>query len=262
MPSRRRPPAHAEKHRRVRPRSDGTLGDKARLARLQHRLRHADPRSLLRGRDVSTLDAFPDQLAAQLAPGSIALDTPIGTIGNCQVTTASGQLIDARRVIVATDGPAAVRLLGLPDMASRSASCVWFAATRPPIPDKLIVLDGTGEGPALNVAVVSNVAPEYAPDGAALIAAACPGIAADDLELAVRSQLGRWWGPQVDSWRHLKTNTIAHAQPDHRSPFHPKQSTSLGNGLFVCGDHRDTPSIQGALYSGRRCGTAAVASLT
>ncbi|NDF67795.1 MAG: oxidoreductase, partial [Actinobacteria bacterium] len=33
------------------------------------------------------------------------------------------------------------------------------------------------------------------------------------------------------------------------------------NGLFVCGDHRDTGSIQGALYSGRRCGQAVAASL-
>ncbi|MFM7871794.1 MAG: FAD-dependent oxidoreductase [Actinomycetota bacterium] len=31
---------------------------------------------------------------------------------------------------------------------------------------------------------------------------------------------------------------------------------ALGEGLFVCGDHRDTASIQGALYSGRRCAEA------
>jgi phytoene dehydrogenase-like protein len=36
----------------------GTLADKARLARLQQRLRRAEPRSLLRGSDVSTLDAL------------------------------------------------------------------------------------------------------------------------------------------------------------------------------------------------------------
>jgi hypothetical protein len=37
---------------------------------------------------------------------------------------------------------------------------------------------------------------------------------------------------------------------------------SLGHGLFVCGDHRDTASIQGALYSGRRTGRAVVESLS
>ena len=68
----------------------------------------------------------------------------------------------------------------------------------------------------------------------------------------VRAQLRRWWGPQVDEWRVLRTDTIAHGQPDSQPPFTPKQSVALGDGLFVCGDHRDTPSIQGALFSGRR----------
>jgi hypothetical protein len=35
----------------------------------------------------------------------------------------------------------------------------------------------------------------------------------------------------------------------------------LGDGLFVAGDHRDTPSIQGALVSGRRAGDAVLPSL-
>ena len=59
----------------------------------------------------------------------------------------------------------------------------------------------------------------------------------------------------------LRTDTIRHGQPDSQPPFHPKQRVSLGEGLFVCGDHRDTPSIQGALYSGRRTGEAVVDSL-
>ncbi len=298
----------------------GSVMDKLRLARLQQRLRRAEPRSLLRGHDMTTLDALraegfsetmidrffrplvggiqldpdlsasrrmfdiilrcltvgesavpsagmraiPDQLAAGLAPGSVLLDTPVAAVGSGEVTTGTGERVIADRVIVATEGPVASRLLGLPEVASRQASCVWFAAPRAPFPDKLIVLNATGQGPALNVAVMTNVAPEYAPDGQALIAAACPAVAdaEADLEPAVRSQLRGWWGDQVDEWRHLRTNTIAHAQPDHRPPFDPKRSVSLGEGMFVCGDHRDTPSIQGALHSGRRCGLAAVASLT
>jgi hypothetical protein len=35
----------------------------------------------------------------------------------------------------------------------------------------------------------------------------------------------------------------------------------LGEGLFVCGDHRDTASIQGAMFSGGRTATAVVAFL-
>jgi hypothetical protein len=119
-----------------------------------------------------------------------------------------------------------------------------------------VILDGTGNGPVLNVAVMSNVAPTYAPRGKHLIAAALPGISSGDIENLSRSQLYDWWGPQVDDWTHLATYRIPHGQPGQAPPFAPKQSVTLADGRFVCGDHRDTASIQGALYSGRRCAAA------
>lgn len=295
----------------------GSLMDKARLARLLYRLRRADPRRLLAGDDIPTIDALrgygfsermidrffrpliggiqldqqltssrrmfevimhclargdsavpahgmqeiPDQLAAHLPAAAIALGIRVARVSAGSVTTATGHVVRADRIVIATEGPVAAQLLGLPPVASRPVSCVWFAAPRPPFKDKLIVLDGTGEGPALNVAVMTNVAPEYGSGGSALIAAACPGVAATDLEPAVRLQFRRWWGEQVDVWTHLRTDSIAHGQPDHQPPFRPKRVVALGDGLFVCGDHRDTPSIQGALFSGRRCAEAVTASL-
>jgi hypothetical protein len=107
---------------------------------------------------------------------------------------------------------------------------------------------------------MSNVAPSYAAAGRALLAAACPGVADGDLEPAVRRQLRGWWGAQVDGWTHLRTDVIEHGQPEQRPPFHPKRTVALGDGLFVCGDHRDTPSIQGALFSGRRCAEAVLSA--
>jgi hypothetical protein len=54
---------------------------------------------------------------------------------------------------------------------------------------------------------------------------------------------------------------IAHGHPDQRPGFCPKQAVRLGDGRYVCGDHRDTASIQGALYSGRRTASAVLADL-
>ncbi|MFP5321823.1 MAG: FAD-dependent oxidoreductase, partial [Acidimicrobiia bacterium] len=51
-----------------------------------------------------------------------------------------------------------------------------------------------------------------------------------------------------------------HGQPAQPPPLRPKQPVSLGDGLWVCGDHRDTGSIQGAMYSGRRCAEALLAT--
>jgi hypothetical protein len=149
-------------------------------------------------------------------------------------------------------------------VASRPVGCVYFAADTAPTPHRLVVLDGDRSGPVMNVAVMSNVAPTYAPTGQHLIAAAMPGVVDADggLDVAARRQLRGWWGPQVDTWRHLRTYSIPHGQPDQSPPLHPKKSVSLGDDLFVCGDHRDTGSIQGALFSGRRCAESVLEHLT
>jgi predicted NAD/FAD-dependent oxidoreductase len=40
-----------------------------------------------------------------------------------------------------------------------------------------------------------------------------------------------------------------------------RKAVRLEPGLFVCGDHRDSASIQGALVSGRRAADAVLADL-
>jgi hypothetical protein len=54
-------------------------------------------------------------------------------------------------------------------------------------------------------------------------------------------------------------NVIAHALPAQCAPLHHRRPVTVGSGLFVCGDHRDTASIQGALVSGRRGARAVLA---
>jgi protoporphyrinogen oxidase len=221
-------------------------------------------RSLSEGQSVLPsrgMHALPLQMASRLAEGTIHLNTRVSGIDGTQVTLSSGDSIAARAVVVATDGPSASALLGIPIVESRKVGCVYFSADVPPTRSKLVVLDGTGNGPVLNVAVISNVAPSYAPADKHLIAAALPGIIDGDLESISRKQLRSWWGPQVDAWKHLRTYVIKHGGPVQKPPFSPKQSVNLGNNQFVCGDHRDTGSIQGAMYSGRRCGEAVVQSL-
>jgi protoporphyrinogen oxidase len=201
------------------------------------------------------MQAIPRQLADRLPVGTVHLDAPVTATTPTSVTV-GGSTIAAAAVVVATEGPVAASLLGLAPVESKSVGAVYFAAPEAPIDDKLVVLDGTGRGPVLNVAVISNVAPTYAPTGSHLVVAALPGHVGDTIETDARSQLRGWWGSQVDAWEHLATYRIAHGQPRQRPPFHPKQRVRLDDGRFVCGDHRDTASIQGAMYSGRRCALA------
>jgi phytoene dehydrogenase-like protein len=210
------------------------------------------------------MGAIGAQLAAGLPAGTVETERRVERVAPGRVDLVDGSTVAADAVVVATEGPAAAGLLGgaVPDPGSRAVACLWYAADEPPTSSRAIVLDGERRGPVNNLAVMSNVAPAYAPPGRTLIAASVLEVTATDAEIdaAARRQLTAWGGG-VAAWRLMRTDRIAHAQP--RQPpgtFSPPQRpVSLGEGLFVCGDHRDNASIQGALVSGRRAADAVVA---
>jgi phytoene dehydrogenase-like protein len=207
------------------------------------------------------MDAIPEQLAADLPADTVELRAPVAAIDGTTVRLADGRSVTARAVVVATEGPIAARLLGLPDPGSRGQTCVYFSAGAAPFPDRLIALAGGDDGPASTIAVMTNVAPEYAPPGQVLISVATAGIAPDGVEAVTRAQLRGWFGAAVDGWHHVRTYRIPHAHPDQRPGFSPRRRVRLGEGVYVCGDHRDTPAIQGALFSGKRTAAAVLADL-
>jgi hypothetical protein len=49
--------------------------------------------------------------------------------------------------------------------------------------------------------------------------------------------------------------------PVMRPPHDPWRPVRLLAGLYVCGDHRDASTVQGALHSGRRASSAILADL-
>lgn len=209
------------------------------------------------------MSALPEAIAAGLPPGVVRLGTPVGSAGPGTVRTDDGSL-SANAVVVATDGPTAASLTGaVADPGSRPVAALWFGADAPPLRGPRLVLDGDRSGPVRNLAVMSEVSSRYAPQGRASVVAAVPGPDAlePDLPADARRQLRKWFGAEVDGWDLLRVDVIPHGQPDQRPPLHPKQPVRVGEGLFVCGDHRDTASIQGALFSGRRTAEAVLAEL-
>jgi protoporphyrinogen oxidase len=239
---------------------DPSLGTSARMFDIVYRCLATGDSAL----PAEGMGALPAQLAARLAPGTVHLGVKVADVDPGGVTCADGTRITAEAVVVATDGPAASRLLGIPAVTGHAVSCCWFAAPQSPLRGPRIVLDADRSGPALNVAMISEAQPAYAPDGQALVAAACPAPATNgsppsppaDLGEQVRRQLRGWFGDEVEGWRLLRTDHIHHAQPVQRPPFTPRKRVRLADGRYVAGDHRDTSSIQGALFSGRRVAEA------
>jgi len=180
-------------------------------------------------------------ISRQLADGlNILLKKRVRSVSANSVTLENGDHLTASAVILATDGLTAAGFANVPAMASRSVSCLYFAADHPPIEEAILVLNGDGRGPVNNFCVVSAVAKSYAPPGAALMAATVLGANPDEAE--VREQMASWFGPATRKWRLLRTYRIGHAQPEPRA-FPP--------GWHVCGDHLEQASIDGALVSGR-----------
>jgi phytoene dehydrogenase-like protein len=210
------------------------------------------------------MEAIPRRLASELSRDSVRLEAPVERLEGGAVLLASGERLEGRAVVVATDGAEAARLVAeISAPAWRGTTCLYFAADEPPVEGPLLVLNGEGAGPVNHLCVLSQVAPSYAPEGAALVSANVLGVGGEAIERAVLDQLRSWFGEGVESWRHLRTYEIERALPAVTPPaLEPKdRAVRLRAGLYVCGDHRETPSIQGALVSGRRAAQALVEEL-
>jgi phytoene dehydrogenase-like protein len=212
------------------------------------------------------MGAIPAQLAAGLPGNSIRTGERVEAVEPGAAVLATGERLEARAVVVATDGTEAARLAGVPAPAWRAVTCLYFDAEAPPVDRPILVLDGDGEGPVNNLCVPSQIAPSYAPAGRSLVSASVlgdPPQSDEELEAAVRAQLGGWFGPAVRDWRHLRTYRISHALPAKTPPsLEPAdRAVRLRPGLSVCGDHRETASIQGAMASGRRAAQAVLEEL-
>jgi len=213
------------------------------------------------------IGAIPAQLRAALPADAVRLGTRVDAIDDRIVRISGGEAMEANAVVVATEAPAAVRLIGLVGATGgRALTCLYFAAEKPPVEEPILLLDGDGTGPVNNVAVPSAVARGYAPPGAALVSATVLGAPALDdaaLESAVRGQMAKWFGPAARRWQHLRTYRIAFAQPEQAPPaLTPwRRPVRVRPGLYICGDHRDNASINGALESGRRAAEAVLEDL-
>lgn len=212
------------------------------------------------------MQAIPRQLASKLPAERIRLNTRVTALENGSIDLASGESIRARAVVVATESPVAEQLLDQPvSPGSQGVTCLYFAAEEAPVNEPVLVLNGEGRGPINNLCVPSLLMP-CAPDGQHLVSVTVLGIPDQDdaaLEHEVRQQLEDWFGNAAQHWRHLHTYRIPHALPRQNPPAlsPPERPTQLDHGVYVCGDHRDNASIQGAMVSGRRAAEAVLADL-
>ena len=202
---------------------------------------------------------IPRQLEARLPTGSVRYGTPVRAVTDSTIETDGGEHIEADAVIVATDMDAAAELVETPRLGWNGVTTRWFGTELAPFDEPLLFLNGTGRGVVNNVAVMSTVSPHYAPPGRHLVGVSSPGPAADTEP--VISDLRSWFGAIVDTWELIRVDEIPRAQPRYLPGEDLPAAPRLDSGVFVAGDHRANPSIDGALRSGRAAAQAAFTHL-
>ena len=218
-------------------------------------------RSFVRGRiglPAAGMQSVGEQLAARLGEGRVHLRTPVTGVTGTSVTTAGG-IIRASAVVVATDPATASALLPgvVAADAPRQVTTHLHVLPGSPWPHPLVVLGAPG-GRLVNSVVLTDAQPAYSPDGRALVASST---LAPTTEAEVREEVARAHGVATGDLAHLTSVTVPGAQPAATPPLRHRRPVDLGGGLFVCGDHRDTPSIQGAMASGARTARAVLRRL-
>lgn len=207
-------------------------------------------------------EALPQQLARSLPPGTVHTGVRVTSVSTTSVTTAEHGEFRCGAVLIATGARAAAELLpGLRVPGFHPVTVVHHTTDEPPATGASLLLDADRGGPVAYTAVVSRVDPSRAPAGRTLVTSTVLGPSVPGIDTAVRMHLARLYGMSTARWETLAVRHTADAVPAMRPPLDLRRPVRLLAGLYVCGDHRDTGTPEGALRSAQRATAALLADL-
>lgn len=197
--------------------------------------------------------AIPEQVGARIPGEFLHLEAPVRSIEGRNIRL-DDAVVEGATVVLATEGE--LHEIARPDAKPihwNSTACLSFVANRPPTDRAIIVLRGDREGLVNNLCVPTEVAPGYGPGTGSLVSVSVLGDHRDTsgLENSVRDELVGWFGEDVRSWRHLRTDHVRKALPTP-TPGHAAEPPEPVNGVHLCGDTTTSGSIEGAILSGLR----------
>ncbi|MGW5850369.1 NAD(P)/FAD-dependent oxidoreductase [Streptomyces sp. NPDC055254] len=215
-------------------------------------------RTFVRGRPAvpeGGAAALPDLLAAGLPPGTVRTGVRVRSVATNLVTTEEHGAFSCRSVLLATGARAAAELLpGLRVPAFHEVTVLHHATPTALPRDGSLLLDGDPEWPLSHTAVMSAVDPTRAPAGRSLVTTTVLG--PPPPRRTVASRLARLYESSTRDWDLLAVHHTREAVPAMPPPYDRQRPVRVLAGLYVCGDHRDINTVQGALHSARRATTA------
>ncbi|MFE9257129.1 NAD(P)/FAD-dependent oxidoreductase [Streptomyces sp. NPDC006879] len=230
---------------------EGALTSSSRVADLALR-------SFARGRlavPQGGASALPELLADSLPTGVLWTGVRVRSVSTRAVSTEEHGEFGCRSVLLATGARAAADLLpGLRVPAFHPITVLHHTAPVSPLAEPSLILDADLRGPVQHTAVMSEVDPSRAPHGRVLVSSTVLGPPPE--ERSVRSHLAAMYGTSVADWELLAVHHTPEAVPAMAPPHDLRRPVRVLSGLYVCGDHRDTGTVQGALHSARRASAA------
>jgi phytoene dehydrogenase-like protein len=203
------------------------------------------------------IGAIPKQLVSRLSSDQLRFNSPVERLDGRTLTLGNGQTVSADHVVLALNATQAARLTGHAaptGQAFTHTTCTYFAAPSSPNNKQLLMLNPHRASAVHNLAVISDVAPGYAPAGQSLISVSTQELETVDEEALTERifrELTIWFGDEVNQWRYLRTYHIPQALPAY-TPYSVHRPLQLGNNLYQCGDWTAYPSLNAAMQTGRQ----------
>ncbi|MEF3274102.1 MAG: FAD-dependent oxidoreductase [Chloroflexus sp.] len=249
---------------------DRSLQTSAKCFRFNFKMM-SDGQTVVPARGMGTIA---NQLGAELLQaGRVRLKTRAAALINNEDRVVGARLDDgselvADAIVLATPAPETARLSALPVPAgSLGSSCVWLATRQPLYRGKKLLLNANDNAFVNTLAPMSAVAPEYAPPGWNLYAAAILGVPdGDDSTIVARAltDLHRIFVNEpaattaLANVRILRVDRIPFAQFPQPPGLHPSLPNNRAGrrGLYLAGELTEASSINAAMISGERCAEA------
>ena len=216
------------------------------------------------GVPAAGMQAIAEQLAARIPADTLSLNCRVQSLDlhdDGVSARGDGFEVRARKAILAVSHNAVPELL--PDVAPRRSRSVttYYHRSNTPGADLLdgrawVLTDMLRRTPIANSVVLTNAAPSYAPPGQTLVSTSVLGLHREIGAEAIRRHLSYLYGVDASNWEEVARYEIEHALPEFTAST-ADVFTQPRRHVWLAGDYCDSPSINGALRSGRTAAQSA-----
>lgn len=222
------------------------------------------------------MGAIPKQLAAQLPPGTVRTGVGVRALQaeGMQVTGVvldDGSTISASDVVLATDSPTTAALCATVGVKSADgltgvgSTAIYFTSDRVPLPGSSLWLNGDVNAVISHTITISEVAPEYAP-GKALLVATALGAAAnfsdDQIDEGARRELAHFAEvakvAPLPALTRVAVMRVPYSQFLQPPGYQPPSASMSGDvqGLWRASELLHSSSLEGAARGGQMAAMA------